>query len=396
MSAGVRAVIAAGWSVDDAAGLTFARTFYEQFLAGELFGEAVRAARLETWSRHATTSTWGAFQCYGSPEYRLRSTVASERPRFTKPPVSRGELIARLRSLAERAGGARGAELTGLAREFDTQKALILASDRWQDGETLAELAGFAAQLEQFQDAIELYRQALNVAKGLAPLQAVEQLANMLGREAPRLAVTKDTDAAARAIELFGEAIGWLNWLDEKLKPPTAERLALRGSVHKRWSMLTREKERRGHLRSAWQAYGDARDQARGKQSYQLLNWLALGFLLKKQRPQELIAMAQDELTLARKKNDSPGDRSFWDRVAVPDALLHLALFEGRLTEPKVIDEIDNAYGNALATGPSARERASARDHIVFLAEMLPDPALKLKMAALPGGELQRLIERLR
>ena len=239
MSAGVRAVIAAGWTVDDAAGLKFARTFYEGFLGGELFGEAVRAARRETLAQHPNTSTWGAFQCYGSPEYRLRSTVSSERPRFSKPPVSRGELIARLRSLAERAGGARGADLTGLAREFDTQKGLILASDRWQDGETLAALAGFAAQLEQFQDAIDLYRQALNVAKGLAPLQAVEQLANMLGREAPRLAVTKDTDAAAKAIDLFGEAIGWLNWLDEKLKPPTAERLALRGSVHKRWAMLT-------------------------------------------------------------------------------------------------------------------------------------------------------------
>ena len=109
-----------------------------------------------------------------------------------------------------------------------------------------------------------------------------------------------------------------------------------------------------------------------------------------------MIALAQNELTLARKKNDSPGDRSFWDRVAVPDALLHVALFEGTLNQSKVIDGIDDAYVNALATGPSARERASARDHIVFLAEMLPDPALKLKIAAIPAAELQRLIERLR
>ena len=395
MSAGVRAVIAAGWTVDDAAGMRFARTFYEQFLSGELFGEAVRRARLETLVQHPATSTWGAFQCYGSPEYRLRSTASSERPRFSKPPVSRGELIARVRSLAERAGGAQGAEQTTLAKEFEAQKKLILESDRWKDGETLAALAGFAAQLEQFQDAIELYRRALNVSKGLAPLQAVEQLANMLGREAPRLAVTKDTDSAGKAIELFTEAIDWLNWLDEKLKPPTAERLALRGSVHKRWAMLTREKERRGHLRDAWQAFGNAREQARGKQSYQLLNWLALGFLLKKQPRQELITQARNELTLARQKNDSPGDRSFWDRVAVPDALLHVALFEGSLTDPKVVGEIDDAYVNALATGPSARERASARDHLVFLAEMLADPSLRLKLD-LPSAELQRLIKRLR
>lgn len=41
--AGARAVIAARWAVDDIAGTTFARTFYEEFLAGTTFrrrGEA--------------------------------------------------------------------------------------------------------------------------------------------------------------------------------------------------------------------------------------------------------------------------------------------------------------------------------------------------------------------
>jgi hypothetical protein len=107
-----------------------------------------------------------------------------------------------------------------------------------------------------------------------------------------------------------------------------------------------------------------------------------------------LITLARNELTLARQKNDSPGDRSFWDRVAVPDALLHVALFEGSLTDLTVVGEIDEAYVNALATGPSARERASARDHLVFLAEMLPDPSLKVKLNV-PASELQRLIKRL-
>jgi tetratricopeptide (TPR) repeat protein len=395
MSAGVRAVIASGWAIDDAAGLTFARTFYERFLNGELYGEAVRAARIETLTRHGQTSTWGAFQCYGSPEYRLRSTASAERKPFNKPPVSRGELIARLRSLADRAGGSRGQEMASLVKEFDDQKKVILESARWQDGETLAALAGFAAQLEKFQDAIDLYGQALNVVRGLAPLQAVEQLANMLGREAPRLAVSPDAKVAAGAIGLFDQAIGWLDWLDEKLKPPTAERYALRGSVHKRWAMLTRDKQRRSHLRDAWTAYGKARAQAQGDQSYQLLNWLALGFLLGKQRRQELVSLAQGELARARANSGGSGDRSFWDRVAVPDALLHVALFEGKVSEPEVFDEIEAAYGNALATGPSARERASVRDHLLFLAEMLPDTSLKVKLDPVPTTELHRLIEQL-
>jgi tetratricopeptide (TPR) repeat protein len=394
MSAGVRAVIAAGWAVDDAAGLTFARAFYERFLSGELFGEAVRAARLATLERHPTTSTWGAFQCYGSPEYRLRSTAAAERRSEAKPPVSRGELIARLRSLAERAGGAHGPELTALVAEFQNQKKLVVEDERWRDGQTLAELANLAAQLEEFQAAIDLYRMALQVAKALAPLQAVEQLANMLGREAPRLAVTKGTGAAQSAIALFVEAVDWLDWLDQKL-PLTAERLALRGAVHKRWAMLTGQAERLKHLRKALGAYDDARQQRPESESYHVLNWVSLSFLLKKQRRQQLLALTQTELDRARKKGDGPGERSFWDRVAIPDARLHAALLQGTLSQPAVIDEVDEAYGNALATGPSARERASVRDHLVFLAEMLPDPTLKLKKTSPLTNEFQRLIKRL-
>ena len=193
---------------------------------------------------------------------------------------------------------------------------------------------------------------------------------------------------------MFVEAIEWLDWLDEKL-PPTGERLALRGSVHKRWAMLTTQAQRLQHLRQSLKAYGEARQQQPKKQSYQILNWLALCYLLKKMRRQQLVALAQQELDQAQQKNTSPGERSFWDRVAVPDARLHVALFQGMLHQPKVFDEIDDAYRNALATGPSARERASVRDHLVFLLEVLPDATLKLNMPTPPTGELQRLIKQL-
>jgi hypothetical protein len=69
---GVKAVIAAGWAVDDAAALTFAEVFYEHLLKGDAFGDAVKAARVETYRLHKDrTNTWGAYQCYGDPTYRL-------------------------------------------------------------------------------------------------------------------------------------------------------------------------------------------------------------------------------------------------------------------------------------------------------------------------------------
>ena len=68
---GVRAVVAAGWAVDDAAAATFSTTFYDEMLKGRAFGEAVKHARCVTFERHPGSNTWGAYQCYGDPEYRL-------------------------------------------------------------------------------------------------------------------------------------------------------------------------------------------------------------------------------------------------------------------------------------------------------------------------------------
>ena len=76
---GVRAVIAAGWPVDDAAAKTFARCFYEQLLRGVPFGESVHTARKETFESHGGVNTWGAYQCYGDPEYRIDGSYKTDR-----------------------------------------------------------------------------------------------------------------------------------------------------------------------------------------------------------------------------------------------------------------------------------------------------------------------------
>jgi len=72
---GVRAVIAAGWPMDDAAAKTFARCFYEQLLNGVPFGESVHTARKETFGSHGGVNTWGAYQCYGDPNYRIHPAL---------------------------------------------------------------------------------------------------------------------------------------------------------------------------------------------------------------------------------------------------------------------------------------------------------------------------------
>lgn len=69
---GVRVVIAAGWQVDDEDAEIFATEFYKKMFEGETFGKAVRSAREEIYRKSKTNNnTWGAYQCYGDPFYKL-------------------------------------------------------------------------------------------------------------------------------------------------------------------------------------------------------------------------------------------------------------------------------------------------------------------------------------
>lgn len=69
---GVKAVIAAGWAVHDGAALLFAEKFYDCMFAGSTFGDAVRDARGVVYEKyHHSNNTWGAYQCYGDPFYKL-------------------------------------------------------------------------------------------------------------------------------------------------------------------------------------------------------------------------------------------------------------------------------------------------------------------------------------
>jgi hypothetical protein len=63
-----RAAIELG-TVDGGRALAFATTFYQQMLAGTGLGDAVKNARSDA------SMTWAAYQCYGDPEFRLRTTL---------------------------------------------------------------------------------------------------------------------------------------------------------------------------------------------------------------------------------------------------------------------------------------------------------------------------------
>jgi hypothetical protein len=76
---GCKAVIAAGWAVDDEAAATFAQTFYAGMLRGQRFGLALRQARAATYQGHPHSNTWGAYQAYGDERYQFSDSNAGDR-----------------------------------------------------------------------------------------------------------------------------------------------------------------------------------------------------------------------------------------------------------------------------------------------------------------------------
>ena len=71
IQAGVKAVVTVSWPVQDRTAHAFAESFYQELLTGVRFVDAIRATRLKIWDQFPDEAAWGAYQCYGDPDWRL-------------------------------------------------------------------------------------------------------------------------------------------------------------------------------------------------------------------------------------------------------------------------------------------------------------------------------------
>ena len=381
---GVKAIIAAGWAVDDAAAKTFASKFYSQMLEGERFGDAVLAARQETHTRHPGINTWAAYQCYGDPDFRLErgpaapSAVAGRRSRPQPERVkfcSRSEFLFELRGLA---GEASKSDKTGAKPEELIPKVEAVAAalpPEWKDGEMLTALADAWAAVDRIEDAIKCYRNAFFHWDGRAPLRAVEQFINRLDRDtALKLgALTKGAHAADRK-KLEQDRKMALDFL-ERLRAlgETSERLALLAGFHKRSAQLaTSRRLAQSHLKKAYAAYNQSWALVKKEKGfaglYPATARLTFGYLSTAMPKAELLAEAEKLVALARERARSATE--FWDRVGVPDLLVVRHLIGGDLA--KQLKVILSAYDDACHGGVKPGEFSSVMEHIEFLRAILP------------------------
>ena len=254
---GARAVIAAGWAVDDLGAETFARAFYARMLAGERFGVAVQGARAETFAADPRSNTWGAYQCYGDPDYRLLAgggeAAASPPPRHAsieelvtaaidtlalRVPTDAGERD-RLRERID-ALLVQHADLVDAAQADTTRLHLALAR-AWARG-------GFV------DEAIAAYARVQAQDTGTLALGDCERLAGLLLARAADPSRPRRTGRAGAAP--VDEAIAATTRV--LAFAPTRARLALLGDA---WQVAARQRRgaaRRRALRAAHVAWSDA------------------------------------------------------------------------------------------------------------------------------------------
>jgi hypothetical protein len=385
----------------------------------------VFAARARTHEACPTLNTWGAYQAYGDPSFvidPLRDRADPEAGQGWNP-VTPEELIQQLRGLATKAAGG-DPPSTERRRELAhaVQKALEPCPEEWQRlpavcfamGEVYAELGETS-----FEKARDLYLAAIHPedTKGVVPLRAIEQLANLEARTGFDTANEKLIRQALERLEgllrLTSTPGPRPEGRREKETPPPTnpERAALLGATYKRLAAvlagnLLKAQDQEGEKDNIpageriREALGDAIDWygRGGELPYQVLNRLGLeavrdlGLRAKPAAIERAREYARHARTAWRTNPD------FWNAVMPADALLterlldHSLGVQGRSGNGALAD-VQKAYADALAHVPGTpRERDSVAKNlrilqVLFLAQGHLDPRL--------AGRAKRIAERL-
>jgi triacylglycerol esterase/lipase EstA (alpha/beta hydrolase family) len=273
IDSGVRCVVVAGWAVDDAAAQAFAAAFYDALLRGARYIDAVAEARSAAW--RPGDLTWGAYQCYGDPDWRFMAesndaqapsaALADEFAGIASAPA----LVLALQTLRQRA------EVRAVGRPRLIE-SIVLLEKRFGEpygaqGAVAQAFAGAWDAAGDRQHALRWLQRAASAEDGGASLKALETLCNLQAREAwdaarkslqatSGNAAARDAalDAAVKQAESALDRLETLNRLE-----PSAERASLCGSASKRLCLLHRERgdeavaeqalaRMEKHYRSAW------------------------------------------------------------------------------------------------------------------------------------------------
>lgn len=397
---GVKAVIAAGWAVDDAAAYLFADVFYKQMFAGEPFGNAVKAARAACFNEHPESNTWGAYQCYGDQFYIFKSTAPLRKK--TRSYILPVEAEVDLINIANKVESGRF-DKKEILKEL---KAIGLAVDKsgLRDGDITEREADIFAKLNEKDIAIEKISSLRRYEEATFSVKSLEQLCNLHIKQLNGIENATE-EQVQRVIQDFRllEEIG-----------DTCERLTLLGSAYK--TLFQKAATRSGKIKALQQSalhYHKAFEVAKKNNSgilYPLCNWLQIEsiLLLIKDGPAYRwggkspngydLPKAKQAFDWMDKVLDAGGsgddNLEYWKLMDRPNVLLtRLCMEPGGQTNK---DELKAGIEEVWTTAGPDNKKQSELEHFQFLlaALALADKENKPKAKAL-GSALQNVFDEL-
>ncbi|TXE07830.1 CHAT domain-containing protein [Gelidibacter salicanalis] len=277
---GVKAIVIAGWAVDDAAAMAFSQTFYERMLQGYDFGSAVQAARFKCYQQFQHTNTWGAYQCYGNQFYKFsdRQEKDEDHQEYVVASQVHTDLDNLLISIRDKKEDEKSA-FTKLDAYIDKAEASNLL-----DAMVLEKEALIYDEMGHVDMAYQKYKGLFKFDNGNYSIKALEQYCSIQAYRLEGLIATALLSAKPTAVALtISEYLTEISLLT--LAGRNASRLNIVGNAYKLSAKYLDQKKEIEHLKIAYKYYNEAMETATDKYSGQYLdalsNMLFIGHILE-------------------------------------------------------------------------------------------------------------------
>lgn len=389
ISIGVKAVIAAGWAVNDAAALDFAHVFYSSMFSGDNFGDAVKNARNYIYEKHPGNNTWGAYQCYGDPYFKLKG-ISGGKGSWSPSYIVPQEAEIDLDNLLNQLQMATSADKDHLTELHTIMKAV--ERDVFKTPQIIERVAKIYQELAMYLEATANYEELLKMENAEFSFSCMEKYCNTRAKLYIREIFENKKATAASKKEAYIKTEHVINDLSVLLfAGETAERYNLLGSTYKRLAMLAPDsKKRTDAYKTAIAHYERAYSHnLNSNKIYSLSNSIELACLLvfngaikdggeftvdKKKYKLRSISEAQQLLVGYQNKLNEKSESenlNYWDLIAFLNIdLCLLMIIEDEKIETKW-DEVILNFQKVWQKAGSIAKKIAELEHLDFLIQSL-------------------------
>ncbi|WP_309640703.1 CHAT domain-containing protein [Flavobacterium sp.] len=370
---GVKAVIVAGWQVDDLAAEKFAKIFYDQMFDGVSFGNAVKKARLEIFdATDAKNNTWGAYQCYGDPYYRLdqrQSKITKEEKTY----IIEEEVAIDLENLLN------SLDVRGCKEDDVLERLKMITDGRIKAGISsprLTELEAFIYyELGLYKQAHDKFVALKNNEDAQFSVVALEKYCSNKAYLCYETYLTNHD--AVTALKGFKEIVNYFDLLCQI--NDTSERKCLLGSTYKRIGFVSKTSSKKTEAyQEAVDLYKKAFDSSH--KSYPLNNYLIFQTILDLDKPTKQWHITAYEkathstflLNKIRELNDSEINMDYWEKADYTYGELALLFLDSKRAKDEMVwEKLFQSYRETREKYGSIGKKKAEISNLVLILDAL-------------------------